>query len=78
MKFIKDILNSSHPFFKGSPKSIRLAFIGFVIAAIGAVIGFAGQSLKPLAYIAFGITSIGVTICGIGVVLGFIGGKKWN
>ena len=65
-------------FFEGSTKAMRLAFTGFVVAAIGVAIGFAGQSVGPLAYIAFGITTIGVMIGGVGIVMGFFGGKTWN
>jgi hypothetical protein len=76
MKLIKNILNSNSPFFKGSPKFMRLGFLGFVVAVIGVAIGFVSQSIKPIAYIAFGITLIGVVIGFIAIAWGWFGGSK--
>jgi hypothetical protein len=56
-------------FLAGSPKPLRLAFLGFVIAALGATLGFSidyGPGI-PLAYVAFGIVLIGIVIGFIGV-----------
>ena len=56
-------------FFAGSPKPLRLAFLGFVIAALGAALGFSidyGPG-NPLAYVAFGIVLLGIVIGFIGV-----------
>lgn len=51
-------------FFEGSSKQLRLAFLGFVVAAVGAALGFSidYRAGNPLAYVAFGIVTIGVII----------------
>ena len=61
-------------FFAGSPKPLRLAFLGFVIAALGAGLGFSIDygPAKPLAYVAFGIVVVGVATGLVGVVWGFV------
>ena len=51
-------------FFAGSPKPLRFAFLGFVVAGVGAVFGFSidYRPGNPLAYVAFGIVVLGVVI----------------
>ena len=51
-------------FFAGSPKPLRLAFLGFVVAGVGAALGFSidYKPGNPLAYVAFGIVVLGVVI----------------
>ena len=56
-------------FFAGSPKPLRLAFVGWVIAAIGVALAFSidfGPG-KPLAYVAAVIVLLGIGICWVGV-----------
>lgn len=56
-------------FFAGTLKPLRVAFLGFVIAALGVALGFSvdyGPG-NPLAYVAFGIVVLGVAIGFIGV-----------
>src|SRR5262245_52326612 len=51
-------------FFAGSPKPLRLAFLGFVVAGVGAALGFSidyGPG-NPLAYVALGTVVLGVVI----------------
>jgi hypothetical protein len=60
-------------FLTGSPKPVRLGFLGFVVAAIGAALGFSidyGPG-NPLAYVAFGIVVLGVAIGFLGVGWGW-------
>jgi len=60
-------------FFAGSPKPLRLAFVGWVIAAIGAALAFGidfGPG-KPLAYVAAVIVLLGIGICWVGVGWGW-------
>jgi hypothetical protein len=60
-------------FLAGSPKPLRLAFLGFVVAAVGAALGFSidyGPG-NPLAYVAFGIVGLGVAVGFIGVGWGW-------
>lgn len=60
-------------FLAGSPKPLRLAFLGFVVAAVGAALGFSidyGPG-NPLAYVAFGIVVLGVAAGFIGVGWGW-------
>ena len=54
-------------FFAGSPKPLRLAFVGPVISAMGAALGFnIGHGPgKPLAYVALGFGVLGVAV-GVG------------
>jgi uncharacterized membrane protein len=51
-------------FFEGSSKQLRLGFLGFVVAVVGAALGFSidYRAGNPLAYVAFGIVTIGVII----------------
>ncbi len=39
-----------------------MGFLGFVVALFGVLAGFAGFSIKPVAYIAFIVACIGVSI----------------
>ena len=56
-------------FFAGSPKSLRLGFLGFVVAGLGAVLGFTidYRPDNPLAYLALGIVALGIAIGFIGI-----------
>ena len=62
-------------FYKGTTRPIRMAFRGFLIAAVGVLIGFAGWSIKPIAYTAYGITAIGVLIGGAAILWSWFGGE---
>jgi hypothetical protein len=60
-------------FFAGAPKPLRLGFLGFVIAVLGAALGFSidyGPG-NPLAYVAFGMVVLGVAIGFIAVGWGW-------
>ena len=60
-------------FFAGSPKPLRLAFVGWVIAAIGVALAFSidfGPG-KPLAYVAAVFVLLGIGICWVGVGWGW-------
>ena len=60
-------------FFAGSPKPLRLAFAGWVIAAIGAALAFSidyGPG-KPLAYVAAVFLLLGIGIGWVGVGWGW-------
>lgn len=67
-------------FFAGSPKYMRLFFLGFVIAAIGVAVGFSidYRPGNPLAYVAFGTVVAGCAIGSIAVVWGWLWvGREW-
>jgi hypothetical protein len=55
-------------FFAGSPKYMRLFFLGFVVAAIGVALGLSidYRPGNPFAYVAFGTVVIG---CAIGAIV---------
>ena len=60
-------------FFAGSPKSLRLGFLGFVVAGLGAALGFSidYKPGNPLAYMAFGIVVLGIAIGFVAIGWGF-------
>jgi hypothetical protein len=60
-------------FFAGSPRSLRLGFLGFVVAAVGAALGFSidyGPG-NPLAYAALVLVVFGIAIGFIAIAWGF-------
>jgi hypothetical protein len=66
------MLDSSEGFWRGTTKPLRIAFVGFVVAAVGAGLGFAvsnGQP-TPLFVFAYVVTACGIAIGSIGVVWG--------
>lgn len=60
-------------FFAGSPKSLRLGFLGLVVASLGAALGLSidYRPGNPLAYAAFGIVGLGIVIGFIAIGWGF-------
>jgi hypothetical protein len=69
-------------FFAGSPKPLRLAFAGFVVAAVGVALGFSIDygPQNPLSYVAFGVGILGWLIGMAGIGWGwytFFGGPSW-
>jgi 1,4-dihydroxy-2-naphthoate octaprenyltransferase len=60
-------------FFAGSPKPLRLFFVGFAAAALGVALGFSidYRPSNPLAYVAFGMVIVGVAIGFIAVGWGW-------
>jgi hypothetical protein len=56
-------------FFAGSPKPLRLASLGFGVAALGAASGFSidYKPRNPLAYMAVGIVLLGIAIVFIAI-----------
>ena len=61
-------------FFNGSPRFIRLGFLGFIVAAIGVGLAFSidYEPYSLLSYVAFGITTIGVAVGFVAVGWGLI------
>lgn len=68
------MLDSFEGFWRGTTKPLRIASVGFAVAAVGAVLGFAVSTGQPtlLFLFAFGVTACGVVIGGIGVVWGMV------
>jgi hypothetical protein len=60
-------------FFAGSPKLLRLGFLGFVVAGLGAALGFSidYRPGNPLAYVGLGIVVLGIAIGFIAIGRGF-------
>jgi 1,4-dihydroxy-2-naphthoate octaprenyltransferase len=60
-------------FLAGSPKPLRLGFLGFVVGLLGVALGFSIDygPRNPLAYLAFGIVGLGVAIGFIAVAWGW-------
>ncbi|WP_431103592.1 hypothetical protein [Roseateles noduli] len=64
----------SNGFFAGTTPPLRLGCLGFLIAAMGAALGFAvdyGPG-NPLAYVAFTVVATGVAIGFIAIAWGWI------
>jgi uncharacterized membrane protein len=75
------VLDSSEGFWRGTTKQLRIASVGFAVAAGGAALGFAvstGQP-TPLFLFAYGITACGIAIGFFGIAWGmalFFRGKQ--
>jgi hypothetical protein len=68
------MLDSSEGFWRGTTKPLRIASVGFAVAAIGAGLGFAfiTDEPTPLFLFAYGVTVCGIVIGGFGVALGIV------
>lgn len=58
----------------GTSTGMRIGFLGFVVAAVGVLLGFSfgyGPS-NPLSYVAYGIVACGVCVGFYGVINGFV------
>jgi hypothetical protein len=71
-------------FWWGTTTGMRIGFLGFIVAAVGVLLGFSinyGPS-NPVSYVAYGVVVCGVCIGFYGVVFGVIeffkkqGGKR--
>jgi hypothetical protein len=60
-------------FFAGSSKPMRLGFLGFVVATVGALLGFwiDYRLGNPVAYVSFGMVVTGVAIGFVAVAWGW-------
>lgn len=61
-------------FFSGTTRGMRIAFVGFLVALTGVVVGFFGFHIEArwLAVTGFGFTVIGVLIGFAGVLTGWV------
>jgi len=62
------------PLFEEAPTYLRVGFGGFVIAALGVMLGFSGQRLnsRAIGLVGFGITVIGVGIGFVAIASGIV------
>lgn len=66
--------NLPKKFWQGSTWPLRIGFLGFVVAAIGALLGFAidyGPD-NIMAYIAFSTVFCGISIGFVGIIAGMV------
>ena len=56
------------------PKPMRLALVGFAVAAVGVMIALSVEMApgKPLAYVAFGLAASGIALGFVGIAWGWV------
>jgi hypothetical protein len=68
------VLDSSEGFWRGTTKQLRVAFLGFAIAAAGAALGFAVSTGAPTPqfFFAYAVTACGIAVGFFGIAWGFV------
>jgi hypothetical protein len=70
----KIVLDSSKGFWRGTTKQLRIACLGFAVAAVGAALGFAVSTGEPtpVFLFAYGVVAVGIGIGFFGVMWGIV------